>query len=150
MKPIIIIKERNKDGKFELTEQELKELIEQAYEQGVADGRPKATLPQTQYDNPVDGIYYRKFNLGNGPKDAYGNPISYCGGTTVTDPKDTRAVLTLTNESNDLVYRGGEHKVISPKQGEPIPCYDTPVTCGTSSQPNPATKLNNAASSTEV
>lgn len=78
MKPIIIIKETNKEGKFELTEQELKELIEKAYEQGFADGRPKATLPQSQYDRPEDGIYYRGIGLGNGPKDVYGNPVPYC------------------------------------------------------------------------
>ena len=39
MKPIVIIKETTKDGKFELTEKELKELIEQAYEQGYADAK---------------------------------------------------------------------------------------------------------------
>lgn len=62
MKPIIIIKETNKDGKFELTEKELKEIIEQAYAQGVEEGRPKATLPQSQYDRPEDGILYRNIS----------------------------------------------------------------------------------------
>lgn len=144
MKPIIIIKETNKDGKFELTEKELKELIEKAYEQGFEEGRPKATLPQSQYDSQIDGTYYRKFNLGNGPKDAYGNPIPYCSGTTESDLRDTKTILTLTNESNDLVYRGGEHKVISPKQGEPIPCGTT------TGQPNPTTKFNSTSVSTGV
>lgn len=45
MKPIIIIKEKNKDGKFELTEQELKDLIEQAYEQGYADAKAEYNKP---------------------------------------------------------------------------------------------------------
>lgn len=48
MKPIIIIKEKNKDGKFELTEQELKDLIEQAYEQGYADAK-------AEYNKPING-----------------------------------------------------------------------------------------------
>ena len=78
MRPIIIIKEKNTNGKFELTEEELRELVEQAYEQGVADSRPKATLPQSQYDRPEDGTYYRGFSLGSGPKDTYGNPVPYC------------------------------------------------------------------------
>lgn len=110
MKPIIIIKETNKNGKFEFTEQELKDLIEKVYEQGVADGN--------------------------------GNPIPYCSGGTASDPKDNRA--TLNAESNDLVYRGWERNIKFPKEAEPIPCYDTPVTCGTSSQPNPTTKLNDS------
>lgn len=75
MKPIIIIKERNKDGKFELTEQELKELIEKAYEQGVADGRPKATLPQSQYDRPEEGIFYRNINGVKDPLHLFHIPI---------------------------------------------------------------------------
>lgn len=110
MKPIIIIKEKNKDGKFELTEQELKDLIEQAYEQGVADGRPKATLPQSQYDRPEEGIFYRNINGGESnklqtlpymqmsPHDGYGNPIPYCSGETASDPKDNRATLNAVGE----------------------------------------------------
>ena len=85
MKPIIIIKEKNKDGKFELTEKELKELIEQAYEQGVADGRPKATLPQSQYDRPEEGIFYRKINGG-----------------TAFDPKDNRETLNGSDVSTGV------------------------------------------------
>jgi len=44
MKPIVIIKETNKNGKFEFTEEELKGLIEQAYEQGVADEKKNHNL----------------------------------------------------------------------------------------------------------
>lgn len=127
MKPIIIIKEKNKDGKFELTEKELKDLIEQAYEQGVADGRPKATLPQSQYDRPEEGILYRNISGG-----------------TASDPNDNRA--TLNAEFNDLVYRGWEHNYKFPKEGEPIPCWLNQ----TSGQPNPTTKLNSKSVSTGV
>ena len=142
MKPIIIIKETNKEGKFELTEKELRELVEKAYEQGVEDGKQERVN--------IQGVpYWNWRSIGDPstptfPHDIYGNPIPYCGGTTVTDPKDTRAVLTLTNESNDLVYRGGEHKVISPKQGEPIPCG------ATTGQPNPTTKFSSTSVSTRV
>lgn len=106
MKPIIIIKEKNTNGKFELTEQELKDLIEQAYEQGVEDGKPpKKPLPQSQYDRPEEGIFYRNINGGESnklqtlpymqmsPHDGYGNPIPYCSGETASDPKDNRATL---------------------------------------------------------
>lgn len=126
MKPIIIIKEKNANGKFELTEQELKGLIEQAYAQGVEDGKPpKKPLPQNQYDRPEEGILHR-----NIIHDVYGNP--YCV-STESDPKDNIAVLTLNTEHNDLVNRIREHNDKLSKQGA-IPCYDTAVTCGTTSQ----------------
>ena len=44
MKPIVIIKETNKNGKFEFTEKELRELIEQAYAEGVADEKKNHNL----------------------------------------------------------------------------------------------------------
>lgn len=126
MKPIIIIKEKNANGKFELTEQELKGLIEQAYAQGVEDGKPqKKPLPQNQYDRPEEGILHR-----NIIHDVYGNP--YCI-STESDPRDHQAVLTLNTELNDLVNRIRGHNDKLSKQGA-IPCYDTPVTCGTTSQ----------------
>lgn len=94
MKPIIIIKEKNTNGKFELTEQELKDLIEQAYEQGVEDGKPpKKPLPQNQYDRPEEGILHRNIIL-----DVYGNPRPYCSGETASDPKDNRATLNAVGE----------------------------------------------------
>jgi len=150
MKPIIIIKEKNKDGKFELTEQELKDLIEQAYEQGVADGRPKATLTQSQYDRPEDGIWYRR-NINGGennklqtiPHDVFGNPLTVVSGGTASDPRDNRG--TLNAEYNDLVYRGWEHREF-PKQAEPIPCWLNQ----TSGQPNPTTKFNSTSVSAGV
>lgn len=126
MKPIIIIKEKNANGKFEFTEQELKDLIEQAYAQGVEDGKPpKKPLPQNQYDRPEEGILHRNIIL-----DVYGNPRPYCA-STESDPKDNQA--TLNTELNDLVNRIREHNDKLSKQGA-IPCYDTPVTCGTTSQ----------------
>ena len=87
MKPIVIIKETNKDGKFELTEKELKQLIEQAYEQGYADANAEYSKPiQDNYPNwSNDKIYYGN---PNNPHDIYGNPIPYCGGSTTSNPKD--------------------------------------------------------------
>lgn len=55
MRPIVIIKETNKEGKFELTEQELKVLIEQAYEQGFEDGKAQYNKPNWSYRN-LNGI----------------------------------------------------------------------------------------------
>lgn len=88
MKPIIIIKEKNKDGKFELTEQELKELIEKAYEQGFEDGKQERVNVQGV---PLWRSVEEPFTLNN-PHDIYGNPIPYCSGTTTSDPKDNRRV----------------------------------------------------------
>lgn len=85
MKPIIIIKEKNANGKFELTEQELKDLIEQAYEQGVADEKKNhnldwitttpVTIPKTM---PGIGTANPVFPNDN---------IVYCGGTSQTSAK---------------------------------------------------------------
>ncbi len=92
MKPIIIIKEKNSNGKFELTEQELKELVEQAYSQGLMDGSPKVTLPQRQYDRPDLGIPHSNINGGSEdkipyPHNSFGDPISYC--STIGQPNST-------------------------------------------------------------
>lgn len=139
MRPIVIIKETNKEGKFELTEKELRELVEKAYEQGFEDGKQERVN--------IQGVpYWNWRSIGDPstptfPHDIYGNPIPYCGGTTVTDPKDTRATLNL--ESNDLVYRGWEHNYKFPKQGEPIPCEINQ----TSSKPNPSITAWNTANS---
>lgn len=121
MKPIIIIKEKNTNGKFELTEKELKGLINQAYEQGVEDAKAQSqpsiqNIPPEWYDGKKD-------ITPNYPRNIYGDPVPYCG--------------------NDLVYRCWEHNVKFPKQGEPIPCWLNQ----TSSQSNPnITAWNNTTS----
>ena len=132
MKPIIIIKEKNANGKFELTEQELKGLIEQAYAQGVEDGKPpKKPLPQNQYDRPEEGILHR-----NIIHDVYGNP--YCV-STESDPKDNQAVAT-----DDLVYRPSTAKWA--RKAEPIPCELNKV----SSNPNPSITAWSTATSKKL
>ena len=92
MKPIIIIKETNKDGKFELTEQELKELIEKAYEQGFENAKAqyqpnitpcKFTPGNYVTDEPCTPSY---------PRDVFGNPITIVNGGTASDSKDNRRV----------------------------------------------------------
>ena len=137
MKPIIIIKEKNANDKFELTEKELEVLIEQVYAQGFEDG--KKTQPNIQWV-PTDWGNGKRDVTPTYPHDIYGNPIPYCSGGTASDPRDNRG--TLNAEYNDLVYRGWEHREF-PKQAEPIPCWLNQ----TSGQPNPTTKLNNTASS---
>lgn len=55
MKPIIIFKEKNKDGKFEFTQKELEKLLQDAYDHGVFDyaaahptiSTTPVTIPQT-------------------------------------------------------------------------------------------------------
>lgn len=95
MKPIIIIKEKNKDGKFELTEKELKELIEKAYEQGFEEGKEqnRTVINPNWWEQPIKTINLDKTDPIH-PHDIYGNPIPYCSGTTASDPKDNRATLT--------------------------------------------------------
>ena len=97
MKPIVIIKETNKDGKFELTEKELEELIEQAYEQGYADAKAEYNKPDWIYKDinggSNDKIYYGN---PNNPHDIYGNPIPYCGGSTTGQPNPTFKLNGLT------------------------------------------------------
>lgn len=112
MKPIIIIKETNKDGKFELTENELKELIEKAYEQGFENAKaqyqPKLNPSwQTRTD-----ITPCKFTPGNYvsdkpctpayPRDVFGNPLVSCSGGTTSDPNDNRVTLASSATSTGV------------------------------------------------
>lgn len=87
MRPLVILKQANENNNFEFTKEELENLIVEIYERGYEDGkgdrRNQPVLPQSQYDKPEEGIYYRGFGLGNGPKDAYGNPVPYCSTDTL-------------------------------------------------------------------
>ena len=117
MKPIIIIKETNKEGKFELTEEELKELVEQAYDQGFENAKeqyqPKLNPSwQTRTD-----ITPCKFTPGNyvtdkpctsaNPHDVFGNPLISCGGGTASDPRDNKAVLSCDIKLNGAPVSNG-------------------------------------------
>lgn len=82
MKPIIIIKETNKDGKFELTEQELKDLIEQAYEQGYADAK-------AEYNKPINGWAIR--SIGDEMNDLV-DRSGRCFTTGQPNPKKQREI----------------------------------------------------------
>ena len=111
MEPIIIIKETNKEGKFELTEQELKDLIEQAYEQGFEEGK-------TQYQPNLNSWHTRnditpcKNTPGNYvsdkpctpayPRDVFGNPLVSCSGGTTSDPNDNRVTLASSATSTGV------------------------------------------------
>lgn len=97
MKPIIIIKETNKDGKFELTEKELRELVEQAYNQGFEDGkeRNQAVINPTWREQPIKTIPLDRTE----PRynDIYGKPIpniTAWNATTSTQPNEDSYTLT--------------------------------------------------------
>lgn len=103
MKPIIIIKETNKEGKFELTEEELKDIVEKAYDQGYEEGKeqyqPKLN-PSWQTRNDITPCKNTPGNYVTDkpctpayPHDVFGNPLVSCGGETVSDPKDTKVML---------------------------------------------------------
>ena len=55
MKPVIIFKEKNKTGKFEFTESELKKLINDTYEDGYNDGKANNSIPHV-YPNYPEAI----------------------------------------------------------------------------------------------
>ena len=59
MKPIIIKLQVNSKGKFELTEDELNDIIEKAYQSGLSDGSHNTlTIPSTPLINPAITPYY--------------------------------------------------------------------------------------------
>lgn len=99
MRPIVIIKEKNKEGKFELTEKELKDLIEQAYEQGFEEGKAQYQPNLNFWQTRRGDITPCKFTPGNYvtdepctpayPHDVFGNPIPYCSGETTGQPNPT-------------------------------------------------------------
>jgi hypothetical protein len=53
MKPIIIFKEKNKNGKYEFTEKEFKEFLEKAYDEGYKEGKRASTLIAYPSLNPA-------------------------------------------------------------------------------------------------
>ena len=55
MKPIIIFKEKNKNGKYEFTEQELREFLEKTYDEGYEEGYKdgKSSVPIYPTLNPA-------------------------------------------------------------------------------------------------
>lgn len=77
MKPIIIIKEKNANGKFEFTEQELKDLIEQAYAAGVADEKKNHNL---NWITTTPGMIPRTMpGSGTANPDFSNDRFVYCG-----------------------------------------------------------------------
>ena len=57
MKPTLVFYEKNKDGKIVLSEEEVRALVEDAYERGFRDG--KKTIPQQPkcVDIPIFGLH---------------------------------------------------------------------------------------------
>lgn len=75
MKPILIIKEKNENGKYEFTKEEIEDIIEQAYNSGFADGKVQyqpiypyyqPTYPSTTPTTPVDEWWKRQVWCGSG------------------------------------------------------------------------------------
>ena len=54
MKPILIIKEKNENGKYEFTKEEIEKIIDQYYNEGVSDGKAQS---QPIYINPSPYTY---------------------------------------------------------------------------------------------
>lgn len=119
MKPIIIIKETNKNGKFELTEKELKELIEQAYKQGFEDAKQqyqpslngwniRGGIGDTITTPSIQPIYKGEPNLGEQetfprPHDIYGNPVVYCGDLNQTSAKPNGNIIAWNTATSSEV-----------------------------------------------
>ena len=101
MKPIVIIKETNKNGKFEFTEKELKKLIEQAYEQGFDEGKPKTYTTAGTVGNGngtvtlpyIQPIYKGEPNLGDWETAKPYNPVVYNDGFNQTSAKPNLNIL---------------------------------------------------------
>ena len=55
MSLIIISEPKNKNGKYELTEEKLRDLIQEAYDKGYKDGQAKSKYELQPYVIPCDG-----------------------------------------------------------------------------------------------
>ena len=100
MKPIIIFKEKTKSGKYAFTEDELKELLEEAYEEGYKDGKSSVPIYPTlnpapytipTYPNPDDTG--DKFWWDHQPVTCLSNPKLNSELTSVTAKSDPTVTL---------------------------------------------------------
>ena len=55
MLSVIFITDEKKDGKYQITEERLKELLQQAYDQGYKEGQAKSKYELQPYTLPSDG-----------------------------------------------------------------------------------------------
>ena len=71
MSLIIISEPKNKNGKYELTEEKLRDLIQEAYDKGYKDGQDKPKYELQPYAIPCDG------NKGLGKQPNINDPFWY-------------------------------------------------------------------------
>lgn len=83
MKPVVLITEKNAKGTIELTEEELKQLIADAYEQGCEDGKKQNSAP-IYIPTPEPGTNWWDQNYKPGI-----SPFIYCGPTPGTTEPHT-------------------------------------------------------------
>lgn len=103
MKPIIIFKEKNKNGKYEFTEEEFKEFLEKAYDEGYEEGK-KASTPIYPILNPAPYTTpaYPSPN-GTGDKLWWNNQPITCG----QDPKHSIEFTSATSKPDSNVTLRG-------------------------------------------
>ena len=101
MKPMIIVKEKNGCGLLEFTEKDIKEIIENAYQEGYEEGK-KASAPIYPISNPVP---YTNPTHYPGPDDKFwwdNQPIT-CG----PNPKlNTEFTSTTSKPNPHITLRG--------------------------------------------
>lgn len=101
MKPIIIFKEKNKNGKYEFTEKEFKDFLEKAYEEGYEEGKRASTpicpslnpAPYTTPAYPSPNGTGDKFWWNNQPTTGKLTPNTDTGLTSVTSKPDPNVIL---------------------------------------------------------
>ena len=76
MTPIILIKEKNGNGKIEITEEELKQIVSDAYEQGYEEGKKQNPTPISINPSPTTPNWWDQ-----NYKPVI-SPFVYCGPTT--------------------------------------------------------------------
>ena len=101
MKPVVLITEKNAKGMIELTEEELKQLIADAYEQGYEDGKKQNSAP----------IYIPTTEPSTNWRDQNYKPIIgpsiYCGPTTTaTGQMPSGLTESHTTPNQNVTLRG--------------------------------------------
>jgi hypothetical protein len=108
MSLIIISEPKNKNGKYELTEEKLRDLIQEAYDKGYKDGQAKPKYELQPYTLPGNGGLIKQPNI-NDPFWYERNPTPWWGEVTcdtVPDVNYVPGVTTTSTQGSDSTSGG--------------------------------------------
>ena len=139
MSLIIISEPKNKNGKYELTEGKLRDLIQEAYDKGYKDGQAKPKYELQPYTLPCDGNkgFGKQPNI-NDPFWYERNPTPWWGEVTCETAPEAKYVPGITatstqgSDSNSGGFKGNVETTLlnCMKQGDVFPDSTECKCCG--------------------